>query len=454
MNLLLQKIRSQFTSENERTSLVKKNIFFSMLLSGVNILSGLLLVPVSLEILGQEQYGVWLTIASLMMWLDFFDVGIGNGLRNKLGIAIANQENALARKYVSTTYASVFFISIFIFLLAVLLSGSVSWGRLLNTTAASPNELSFLFLFLIGFFSLKLLLRLITSILFAFQMSAWCDFINTAGKLTNLLLLILLSKIGTTGLVSVGLVFGFSSVVFHLIFSLFFFKGKFAFISPSFKHVDFSLLKSLMGLGGKFFILQLSVVLLYSSNNFIISHLFSPAEVAPYYVSQSYFGVITMFFTIIVQPFWSASTDAMARQDQLWIRRAVQKLLLIWVVILTGICIMVLLSSTVYKIWLKGELIVPIKLTLWMAIFTAVQTLSAVFVNFINGSGKIFVQMVYSIVGAFVNILCSFLLVRKFNLGPEAITISLVIYQSVGLAVVYYQFRKILSGTISGIWEW
>jgi O-antigen/teichoic acid export membrane protein len=161
-----------------------------------------------------------------------------------------------------------------------------------------------------------------------------------------------------------------------------------------------------------------------------------------------------MFFTIIVQPFWSASTDAMARQDQMWIRRAVQKLLLIWLLVLTGIIIMVLLSSTVYKIWLKGELLVPMKLTIWMAIFTAVQTLSAVFVNFINGSGKIFVQMVYGIIGTVINLPISYLLVTKLHFGPEAIVVSLVLYQFIGFLLLFVQYRKISKGLTNSIWGW
>jgi hypothetical protein len=46
----------------------------------------------------------------MVVWISFFDIGINNGLRNKLTAALAHNDYNLGRKYVSTTYAILFLI--------------------------------------------------------------------------------------------------------------------------------------------------------------------------------------------------------------------------------------------------------------------------------------------------------------------------------------------------------
>ncbi|MCK7523619.1 MAG: hypothetical protein MZV64_41275 [Ignavibacteriales bacterium] len=63
------------------------------------------IVPVTLNYLGKTEYGIWLTLASILSWLINLDFGLGNGLRNKLAEALALNDIKLARIYVSTAYA-------------------------------------------------------------------------------------------------------------------------------------------------------------------------------------------------------------------------------------------------------------------------------------------------------------------------------------------------------------
>ena len=69
------------------------------------MVAGLLMIPLALNYLNPTKYGVWLILSSLIAWVNFFDIGLGNGLRNKLAEALASQEFVRARTYVSTTYA-------------------------------------------------------------------------------------------------------------------------------------------------------------------------------------------------------------------------------------------------------------------------------------------------------------------------------------------------------------
>ena len=91
--------------KKSRTAQAGKQILFSLILQGIGIVISLLYVPLLLNYLTQEKYGIWLTLTSILGWFSFFDIGLGNGLRNNLGEAFSSNNLSLGKKYVSTTYA-------------------------------------------------------------------------------------------------------------------------------------------------------------------------------------------------------------------------------------------------------------------------------------------------------------------------------------------------------------
>ena len=59
-----------------RTSLINKNIFFSFLIKGWSGLVQLLIVPVTIFCLGNYENGIWMTISSILLWIDSLDIGL------------------------------------------------------------------------------------------------------------------------------------------------------------------------------------------------------------------------------------------------------------------------------------------------------------------------------------------------------------------------------------------
>lgn len=62
----------------------------AMVYKGVSMVLSLVYVPIVLNYLGDYKYGVWASILSILSWISYFDLGIGNGLRNRLSEAIAS----------------------------------------------------------------------------------------------------------------------------------------------------------------------------------------------------------------------------------------------------------------------------------------------------------------------------------------------------------------------------
>lgn len=69
-----------FTKGNERSVNVKKNIVLMILIKGCSILLSLLLVPLTLDYVDNECYGVWLALSSMVVWISFFDIGINEAV--------------------------------------------------------------------------------------------------------------------------------------------------------------------------------------------------------------------------------------------------------------------------------------------------------------------------------------------------------------------------------------
>lgn len=150
-----QKIYSFFSEGHSRTILAKKNIAISFFIKGASIVIGLLLVPMTINYVSSMQYGIWLTISSLIGWMSFFDIGMGNGLRNKLAESLALNEFQLAKIYVSTTYACLLIISLGLFVFFCFLNPYIDWQTFLNIPESVKDDISLAVLIIFGSFCVQ-----------------------------------------------------------------------------------------------------------------------------------------------------------------------------------------------------------------------------------------------------------------------------------------------------------
>ena len=107
----------RLTNASERTDKAIKNIILLFAAKAISIICSMLIVPITIEYLNPTRYGVWLTVSSIIAWIGNFDLGLGNGLRNRFADAKAKGDTELARKYVSTTYLTMSVIMVILFLI-------------------------------------------------------------------------------------------------------------------------------------------------------------------------------------------------------------------------------------------------------------------------------------------------------------------------------------------------
>jgi len=435
---------------HERSLKAKNNIIISFFIRGCSILISLLLVPMTINYINPTRYGIWLTLSSVIGWFSFFDVGFGNGLRNRFAEAKAIGNKELARTYVSTTYAILSIIIGIVLILFIFIKPFLNWAKILNTSPEMAGELGILALVVFVFFCIQFVLQLINTVLTADQKPALASFFNLLGSIFSLLVIYILTLTTKGSLLYLGMALSFAPVIVVIASSLWFYKRDYKEFSPSLKYIKFSYAKDLMNLGIKFFFIQIASIILFQTSNIIIAQLFGPGEVTPFNISFKYFGIITMMFSIIIVPFWSAFTEAYAKNDIIWIKNIMIKLFKSWGFIIIGAGVMLIFANTFYRLWIGTSVKIPLLLSTFMAIYIIINSLNSIFSQFLNGVGKIKLQLYFSILNSLLNIPLAVFLAKK--IGIIGIISSTSILGLIVAGVSFIQYNKIINKRDSGIW--
>lgn len=448
---IVKHVKRLFISDNERTGTIKRNIWQSFLAKGVSILASLILVPISIGYISGELYGVWLTLTSIIAWFSFFDIGFGNGLRNKLAEAIALSDYERGKGYVSTTY---FYLALIFFMLAIIMffiCPIIPWYRVLNVDESLNQQLILVTRIVITAFSLQMIMRVQSSILLAYQRNAISSFMDAFGQVVTLIAICLIIKFTSPSLVYMSVAIGCSPLLVMFFFSVYMFLGKYADIRPSLKYVKRNYVHDIFHIGINFFIIQIACIVLYQMTNILISHTAGNESVTEYNVAYKYMNVAMMCFNIIIAPVWSSFTDAYVRQDYDWMNTIYNRLKMICFYTFFLLVLMLLVSPFVYRVWLGDKVQINFYITLGLSVYMMISVWNGLHSSIINGIGKIRLQLYCSLVGTFLFIPLSLLLGKYF--GILGIITSMVILNILPVVLLKIQVNKLLSKTALGIWN-
>lgn len=432
----IKKISNIFVG-HERSIKAKKNILAMLLIRGGNILIGFLLVPMTINYVDSERYGIWLALSSMIAWMQFFDIGINNGLKNRLTQAIAKDDQLMARKYVSTTYAILTMIFLPLMLVSLILAPVVDWNKLLNITS-NGESLIIPVAIIVTYFCINFILSTINIVLIADQRPADSSFRQFVQQLLTLTIIYVLTLTTKGSLTNLCLGLCASPLIVILIFNFTLFRGRYKNLAPSIRFVDFKIAPDLMKLGVQFFIIQIAGVIQYQMINFLIIRYYGAEEVTDYNIANKYFNVLAMIWGILTTPIWAAVTDAVARDDFQWIRdtmRKYQKVLLLFVLVGFG---MLVVSPWIYDIWVGDAVKISFTLSLWVLLYNFALMLGTIYVLILNGSGQLKIQTYASMISPAI-FLISFALLKYNGVGVYSILISAIIANFNGLILAPYE---------------
>lgn len=440
----INKYINQYKNSQARTKLLVKNIIAGFFIKGGSVVCMLLLVPLTIDFVDIKQYGIWLTLSSIIGWASFFDVGLGHGLRNRFAEALALNQKEQAKHYVSSAYFILGSIVVALAIVFTIVNPFINWATVLAAPQDMAQSLTVVSSVVVYSFLLQLQLKLITSMLMASQLQAKASLVSLIGNVLSLVLIFIATKTLNGNLLFLAAIFSVIPTLVLLGYNIYFFSSFYKEYKPSVSFVRKSDIKSLFGIGSLFFIIQIAAIVQFQTANILIAHWFSSEDVAVYNVCFKYFSVLTMGFSLIVSPFWSAFTDAYTKNDFNWIKSIVGKTVKIWFVFaLVGI-LMLLLSPLIYKIWIGNRLAIPFSLSLTMLIYTLLLSYGSIFVMFINGIGKIKLQTYTSLVSPLAFLGLAYLFTHTLHIGIAGIVLATILANFYGPILAPLQFKKII----------
>lgn len=435
---------------SDRTLIVKKNVLGSIAIKGCSIIIQLMLVPLTLDYLSPELYGIWLTLSSVVMWINFFDVGFTLGLKNKLTEAIALGDFKRGKALVSTTYFMMIVIFAPLCIVIELLLPLINWSSFLNIAPAYNEQLIQVMQVLTMCFCLQMIFNVISSVLAAYQKVALSSVLPVIGNFFAIIVIYLLTKFSEPSLLGLALAISYLPIAVYFISSIIFFKGNLKAIRPSIRAINTKLIKEIFALGVRFFIIQIQLIVLYQSTNILISNISNPCDVTAYNIAYKYLSVVLMVLNIFLSPLWPAFTDAYTKKDFTWMKNVYRQMVKLYKILVVVIIVMTALSPAVYKIWVGDSEIVSLNMTIAVSVYIMVLSWNTFHTILINGIGHVTVQTCANIFGMCLHIPLSFFLSHYIN--SIGVIVSLITINLIYAIIFSFQLKKELSNTASGVW--
>lgn len=424
-----------------------------LFLRGISVLCSLVIVPLTIGYVTKYEYGIWLTISSLVSWLSFFDLGIGNGLRNKFIEAIEKGKHRLAKIYVSTAYAIISMIVSIVWIFAVTISFFLNWCEILNAESSLENEVLWTIVIVITNFSVIFILGLNRTLLNAIQKPAIGSSFDTITQVLLCAVIFILIHTTKGSLIYLACAMGGTSIVVLTISNIWTFHTFLRKYRPSLRQVRLRFSKGIMSMGLQFFFLQIIAIAFYQTNNLIISHYVGPDEVTVYNIAYKYMNVLTMLFSILITPFWSAFAEANVNGDYKWMKNVKKKLMqVVGGIAILGL-IMCIISPWFYKFWLDGTaVIVPIAVTILVCGFHLCNIWTTLWTQLLSGFGKIRLQLICSSLCCISYLPLGIWGCKHFGLiGLLVASILSFTFFTSWFGII--QVNKLINRTASGIWD-
>ena len=401
---------------NSRKNKIIKTLSAGAYSKIVGVVVSFAIVPLAVGYLGADGYGLWVAVSSLVAMLSFVDGGAGNALVNMVSHATGKNSEQSIKNIVSSGF--------FVLLVIAGMGGSLFYGLspylpwewifgLEDNIEQADLQAVVLVVGLALFLGMPC--AVVGNVEKGFQEGNIAAFWEAKGRLLTLVFVFTAIQMDL-GLIGFAIAFVSGPIVAAIANSCYYFLIKRSAVAPSFLHVKADEVKGVMGVGGLFFVLQITSAIQSQGDNIIIANMLGPSAVSQYAICMQLFMAIPMFMALLWTPLWPAYREALASGDTAWVRRVlVKSLKLALLVGLPSAVILIAFAQQIIRFWV-GEDLVPTVLLLfgcgiWM-VFVLVGNVLAMFLNAIQW---IRVQIAIAVCTGICNILITIFLIDKIG---------------------------------------
>lgn len=450
--MIYSSIRKRLSTLDGRTLTVVKNSAATAMMKVGILACSLIMVPVTLDYLDTENYGIWMAMTSILYWFAFFDIGLGNGMRNYLAEAISRNDYRQARAYFSTAMFLLSIIAVIIGVVSIFAIFRLDLNHIFNTHAVDGKSLAMAMTVAVTFSLMQFVVKNIGMVYIAMQRYAVNDFMTFVSHILSAAVIYVITKTTEPHLIYIVTAITGIPVVIFLLAAIPLIR-QYPELRPDFQSVDTSVAKKIVGKGLGFFVIQItSCLVIFGSANILISHYCGPEQVTVYNIAYKIFNMLIIAYTIILSPLWNAYTDAAVKGDYAWIRKIFRKSVFLWLAsVVLGLMILSV-SGLFFEKWIGDSVSVPVGVSVSVLAYVCMFNFNNCVTYLINGLNKIRVQIITSIAGTtlYLAAVCLFV---KGDYGIYGISVSMCAAYLLMSLVHLYQCRLLANNKAHGIWN-
>ncbi len=400
----------------------------SMLSKGVVLAVSAIAIPITVRYLGPENFGIWVTISTALSMLLVLDLGVANSLTNFISEAYARDDRDHASTYTTTALGVVLAVALLLAGVAWWIWPSLHWDRLFHlSSAAEVPTVSRAVAAALAIFLLGLPAGLAPKILGGYQELRAANLFIAIGSLFNLLSIIVLVRLHA-GLVALVIASSAALVGANLLALVWIFFFHKPWLTPRLKHLQGRAARRMMQSGSEFFALQVAGLIVFNSDNLIVTHYLGPAQVASYSVAWRLVGYAAIAQTLVTPALWPAFSEAFTRGDLPWIRQTFRRTMVLTMgSAIAASLLFALAGRWIIRIWASRAAVPTEELLLLMCVWIIISTFMNNTATVLVAKGETRLQAWCSLAAAALNLALSIYWVQRIG-APGVILGTIVSY--------------------------
>lgn len=384
---------------------------------GVQTGTLLITIPLTIHYLGNEEFGIWATISSLLAMATFADFGIGNGVLNIVAYADGQDDSDSIRRAISSGFAVLSAVALVVLGVFAITTRWLSWADILHVTSSGArSETAPAILVFVVCFALNIPLDLVQRAQLGLQEGFRSNLWQIFGSITALAGVVagIHLRISLPALIAV---LAGTPVLATALNTLHFFAIGRPDLRPRISLVSKGSVRRILSFGTLFFVLQLVVAVSFSADSFIIARVLGVAQVPGYSIPQRMFSLISVMVSILVTPLWPAYAEAISRGDIPWVRKTLARsMIFVSVLTFAASVVLLLMARLILAWWIGPQFSVSFVLLVGLALWSIVESCGATNAMFMNGANIVRFQIIIALIFGTACVTAKVYATRRFGI--------------------------------------
>jgi len=337
----------------------------SVAAKAVSVACTLAQVPLALHLLGSEAYGLWITLMSVLIMLNFVDFGLGVGMQKAIATAFGQDDHVQMRRAFFSGALALVALGLVALAIGIPVALGPDWGTLLNIREPGLRSQAGPALGLtVAAFALGLPFNALPRLAYAAQrgwlQAGWI----AAGSVASLVIVALAARAQCSFLVFLALttllpVAQGIGLWLHLRHSLGW-RGLKMEVLPRAEW------RALAGDSLLFSVPQVGLAFVQTAPPLALSLAAGPVAATAFNLLQRLYSPVTQGQIMFLTPILPATTEAHVRGDMDWVRRAFRQSLLVTLAGIVALALLTWQSGPLLRWWLGPTAAPAIGLMGWL----------------------------------------------------------------------------------------